>query len=226
MSQSRSRDEEPIMPDTLTRPPAVDADRVETSTAPTLATVVDELRAQGAQMRRTQQGFALFAVLALLLAGVNLLVVAAKLNGNTTTTVTRTVTSAAAAGAGAAAGTGSASGSAAAAAPLAHRVGIQLAEFTVRPTVSQAAAGKVTFAVQNSGRVTHEFVVLRTDKPAADLLRGNRADESGNVGETGDLEPGQAKSITLRLPAGHYALICNLPGHYAAGQHTDFTVKQ
>lgn len=215
------------MPDTLSRPPAVEADRSGSNAGPTLATVVDELRAQGARMRRTQQGFALFAVLALLLAGVNLLVVAAKLNGNTTTTVTRTVTSAAAAtGAGTAAGSGAASGSATAATPLAHRVGIQLAEFTVRPTVTQAAAGKVTFDVQNSGRVTHEFVVLRTNKPAADLLRGNRADESGNVGETGDLRPGQAKSITLRLPAGHYALICNLPGHYAAGQHTDFTVKQ
>lgn len=215
------------MPDTLSRPPAVETDRNGSDTAPTLATVVDELRSQGARMRRTQQGFALFAVLALLLAGVNLLVVAAKLNGNTTTTVTRTVTSAAAAtGAGAAAGTGAASGSATAATPLAHKVGIQLAEFTVRPTVTQAAAGKVTFDVQNAGRVTHEFVVLRTNKPAADLLRGNSADESGNVGETGDLKPGQAKSITLRLPAGHYALICNLPGHYAAGQHTDFTVKQ
>jgi uncharacterized cupredoxin-like copper-binding protein len=212
------------MPDTLIPPPAVDGDRNGSGPAPTLATVVDELREQGARMRRTQQGFALFAVLALLLAGVNLLVVAAKLDGNTTTTVTRTVTSAAAAGAGGAAGT--ATGGATAAAPLAHRVAIQLAEFSVRPTVTQAAAGKVTFAVQNSGRVTHEFVVLRTNKPAADLLRGNRADESGNVGETGDLKPGQAKSITLRLPAGHYALICNLPGHYAAGQHTDFTVKQ
>src|SRR4051794_25316760 len=210
------------MSDQLTKHPAVDADSNGSGPIPTLATVVTELRAQGTQMRRTQQGFALFAVLALLLAGVNLLVVAAKLNGNTTTTVTRTVTSAAAAtGAGAAAG----SGSAAAATPLAHRVGIQLAEFSVRPTVTQAAAGKVTFAVQNAGRVTHEFVVLRTSKPAADLLRGSRADESGNVGETGDLKPGQARSITLSLPAGHYALICNLPGHYAAGQHTDFTVK-
>lgn len=215
------------MPDTLSTPPGTEADSNKGSTAPTLATVVDELRAQGARMRRTQQGFALFAVLALLLAGVNLLVVAAKLDGSRTTTVTRTVTSAApAAGAGAAAGTGAASGSATAATPSAHSVGIQLAEFTVTPTVRQAAAGKVTFNVHNGGRVTHEFVVLRTDKPAADLLRGSRADESGNAGETGDLQPGQAKSITLRLPAGHYALICNLPGHYAAGQHTDFTVKQ
>jgi uncharacterized cupredoxin-like copper-binding protein len=57
------------------------------------------------------------------------------------------------------------------------------------------------------------------------LLKGARADESGNVGETGDLQPGQAKTINLALKPGHYALICNLPGHYKAGQHIDFTVR-
>ena len=60
---------------------------------------------------------------------------------------------------------------------------------------------------------------------AGSLLKGSRADETGNVGETGDLAAGASKSLTLSLPAGHYALICNLPGHYKAGQHTDFTVK-
>jgi uncharacterized cupredoxin-like copper-binding protein len=29
----------------------------------------------------------------------------------------------------------------------------------------------------------------------------------------------------LRLPKGHYSLICNLPGHYAAGQFADFYVR-
>ena len=67
--------------------------------------------------------------------------------------------------------------------------------------------------------------MIRTPKRAADLTKGSRADETGNVGETGDLAPGRAKALTLSLKAGHYALICNLPGHYAAGQHTDFTVR-
>jgi len=89
----------------------------------------------------------------------------------------------------------------------------------------QAAAGKVTFKVHNAGTVTHEFVVLKTNKPAGDLLKGAEADETGNVGETGDLKAGTSKTLSLNLPPGHYALICNLPGHYKAGQHTDFTVK-
>ena len=92
-------------------------------------------------------------------------------------------------------------------------------------TTSQVAAGRVTFHVRNTGTMTHEFVVLRTNHPAASLpLSKGRADETGNVGETGDLAPGAAKAITLNLKPGHYALICNMPGHYMAGQRTDLTV--
>ena len=108
---------------------------------------------------------------------------------------------------------------------LAHRVGVSLREFAVNTTASTAATGKVTFNVRNTGKVTHEFVVLRTAKPAGSLLKGARAAESGNVGETGDLKAGASKKLTLNLKPGHYALICNLPGHYKAGQHTDFTVR-
>jgi uncharacterized cupredoxin-like copper-binding protein len=28
--------------------------------------------------------------------------------------------------------------------------------------------------------------------------------------------------LTIDLAAGHYAIVCNLPGHYAAGMHVDF----
>jgi uncharacterized cupredoxin-like copper-binding protein len=83
----------------------------------------------------------------------------------------------------------------------------------------------VTFNVRNSGTIPHEFVVLRTDSPAGSLLKGAKADETGNVDETGALAPGSAKTLSLNLKAGHYALICNLPGHYREGQHVDFSVK-
>jgi uncharacterized cupredoxin-like copper-binding protein len=113
----------------------------------------------------------------------------------------------------------------AAPAALSHKVNVSLKEFSVNPTSSQAGAGKVTFKVHNGGTITHEFVVVKTNKGAGNLLKGSRADETGNVGETGDLKAGASKSLTLNLKPGHYALICNLPGHYAAGQHVDFTVK-
>jgi uncharacterized cupredoxin-like copper-binding protein len=108
---------------------------------------------------------------------------------------------------------------------LGHAVGVSLTEFKVTPNATAAAAGKVTFTVRNAGAVKHEFVVIATSKPAGDLLKGAEADETGNAGEIGDVPPGTAKTLTLNLKAGHYALICNLPGHYQAGQHADFTVR-
>ena len=90
---------------------------------------------------------------------------------------------------------------------------------------SAVADGKVSFHVSNVGHIVHEFVVIQTDKRANGLGTGQRVPENGNVGETGDVQPGTNKSVSLKLKPGHYALICNLPGHYAAGMHTDFTVK-
>ena len=70
-----------------------------------------------------------------------------------------------------------------------------------------------------------DVTMVRLRCPAGAIpLKNGRADESGNVGETGDLAVGKTKSVTLNLKPGHYALICNLPGHYKAGQHTDFRV--
>jgi uncharacterized cupredoxin-like copper-binding protein len=39
-----------------------------------------------------------------------------------------------------------------------------------------------------------------------------------------EMRPGQSGRVTLRLKPGKYELFCNVPGHYAAGQHTVFTV--
>jgi uncharacterized cupredoxin-like copper-binding protein len=104
-------------------------------------------------------------------------------------------------------------------------VAISLNEFNLLPAVQAAPTGKVTFAVKNSGKAEHEFVVLKTSKPAGSLLKGAEADEAGNAGEIGSVKPGQEKKLTLTLKAGHYSLICNLPGHYKGGQFADFYVR-
>jgi uncharacterized cupredoxin-like copper-binding protein len=67
--------------------------------------------------------------------------------------------------------------------------------------------------------------VIDTSKPAAKLGHGSRVPEKGNIGETGNLKPGQAKTLTLKLRKGHYAVICNDPGHYMAGMHKDLVVS-
>jgi uncharacterized cupredoxin-like copper-binding protein len=97
-----------------------------------------------------------------------------------------------------------------------------------------APQGKVSFVVTNEGTETHEFVVLSTDTPAAGFPivsfegEANRIDEDAkgvtNVGETGDMEPGTSMVLTIDLPEGHYAVVCNLPGHYAMGMHQDLWV--
>ena len=87
-------------------------------------------------------------------------------------------------------------------------------------------AGKVTFTVKNGGTMVHEFVVLKTDTPGAKLKVANgTADETGNIGETGDMPAGSTKTLTLNLKAGHYVVLCNLPGHYQGGMWKDMTVS-
>jgi uncharacterized cupredoxin-like copper-binding protein len=176
-----------------------------------LARIEDSVERGNREGRSAGNRFMIFAVFAVVLALLNLIAVAVKLDGKSSVATTTKPSPAAVA-------------PTAAAVPAA-RVGVTLREYSIAPTSALGSAGRVTFAVRNRGTIPHEFVVIRTAKRAGDLLKGNRADETGNVGETGDLQPGQAKTITLPLKPGHYALICNLPGHYRAGQHTDFDVR-
>ena len=76
-------------------------------------------------------------------------------------------------------------------------VAVNVDEFSVFPLVQGAPKGKVKFVVTNVGTIKHEFVVLKTNKPAGNLLKGQEADESGNVGEIGGVLPGQAKLCPL-----------------------------
>jgi len=98
-------------------------------------------------------------------------------------------------------------------------------EYAVQPSVKSVPAGSVTFNVNNDGTMLHELVVVKTAKTPAQLAEPDgTANESESVGEAADIEPGASKSVTLNLKPGHYVLLCNLPGHYAGGMYTEFTV--
>lgn len=98
-------------------------------------------------------------------------------------------------------------------------------EFAVDPSVASVPAGPITFDVTNDGTMPHELVVLQTDKTIKELTKPDgTADETNNIGESGDVEAGASKSFTVDLEPGHYWLICNLPGHFAGGMYTEFTV--
>jgi uncharacterized cupredoxin-like copper-binding protein len=109
---------------------------------------------------------------------------------------------------------------------------VNLNQWSVTPS-GDPTSGSVTFTVTNDGTVPHEFVVLKTKTPAADIPvasfegeseRINEDTAGTNVGETGDMEPGWTKAITIDLAPGHYVFFCNLPAHYQEGMHVDVTV--
>ena len=98
-------------------------------------------------------------------------------------------------------------------------------QFSMQSSLKTVKAGKVRFIVTNFGTMTHEMVAVLTDKTPKQLTEPDgTANESTSVGEAADLEPGATKMVTLDLKAGHYILLCNLPGHYAGGMYQEFTV--
>lgn len=91
-------------------------------------------------------------------------------------------------------------------------------------------AGLVNFEVKNNGEKTiHEMLVLPikdTSTPLPYLKDENRLDEkkTNSLGEVSELDPGKSGTLTLTLKPGKYLLVCNVPGHYAAGMWTLLTV--
>jgi uncharacterized cupredoxin-like copper-binding protein len=77
---------------------------------------------------------------------------------------------------------------------------LRMVEWDILPvTTTKTKAGKVTFVVRNAGKLTHEFVVIKTAKLAGNLLPPGEAEasEKGAVGEIEELKPGQVKRLTL-----------------------------
>ncbi|XAS75591.1 hypothetical protein V3G39_13145 [Dermatophilaceae bacterium Sec6.4] len=111
------------------------------------------------------------------------------------------------------------------------------ARMMLRATPSTVAAGTITLQASDRGWRTHELVVLPL---AAGAKIGQRIPgANGKVSETGSLgeastacaagagegiPAGSASWVTLKLPAGRYELVCNLPNHYADGMRQELDV--
>jgi uncharacterized cupredoxin-like copper-binding protein len=103
-----------------------------------------------------------------------------------------------------------------------------LGEFFIKLDRHSVPPGNVHFNVSNDGAVRHELVVIKTNVAPDKLpVKGKEADEEvgPSPGEVGGLDPGKKATLTVKLDAGKYVLICNLPGHYKAGQRTGLTVR-
>ena len=102
-------------------------------------------------------------------------------------------------------------------------------ERAMKTSASSANAGAVKFVVRNNGKLVHEFILLRTKTSAAKLKP--QAEDPETVVETGfqaeleDIEPGHAVALALALKKGHYVLLCNIKGHYAAGMRADLVLR-
>lgn len=105
-------------------------------------------------------------------------------------------------------------------------VSVKLVEFKVLPTPTKTVRGAVTFVAKNSGKIDHQLVVLKTNVPPAKLFVKNaKAVETGKVGSIRVVHPGKTATLTLQLKAGKYVLLCNVAGHYQAGQRAALTVS-
>ena len=113
-------------------------------------------------------------------------------------------------------------------APASATVKATLTEFKIAMAPASVAAGHVVFDVSNAGKVKHQFTIIRTDKSAAKVLSKRNPDDDipGARGEVSSIQPGASKKLVIKnLKAGHYAIVCALPGHYQSGMYADFTVK-
>lgn len=123
-------------------------------------------------------------------------------------------------------------------------VSVQLGEdgskYFVKLDKSSVVAGTTTFKIDNVGTTHHELAIYRTDIAAGELPIDDEdkavLDAAGEAGEAvyatpvrGDpdhrIRDGRGVDYTLDLEPGAYVLLCNLAGHYKAGQYTAFMVE-
>ena len=108
---------------------------------------------------------------------------------------------------------------------------------TLTVTPASVKAGKVKFVAKNTGTIVHEMIVLKTNTPFDQLpvvdandppvpvtAGANKVSEAASVGETGNVAVGKTKSVTLKLKAGAYVLVCNIALHYGLGMRAALSV--
>lgn len=101
---------------------------------------------------------------------------------------------------------------------------------SIRTDQATVKAGEIHFAATNWSRgMIHEMLVIAVDNPNAplpyDYGTGEVPEKQVKVlGEISELQPNASGSLDLKLAPGSYLLLCNVPGHYAAGMVTPLTV--
>lgn len=110
--------------------------------------------------------------------------------------------------------------------------GMMQGMMSIRVDQSTVKAGTITFDVSNWSRATlHEMLIISVASSSTPLPYDYAQarvpeDQVKIVGEVSDMAPNASKTIDVTLAPGAYLLICNTPGHYAAGMAVPVTVTQ
>ena len=91
--------------------------------------------------------------------------------------------------------------------PQAITVPVTESEFKVVPATTDLKAGKVTFDVQNDGKIPHDLAI------------------KGMSDKTKLISPGGSAKLAVTLKPGKYELYCSVPGHESAGMKANITVS-
>jgi uncharacterized cupredoxin-like copper-binding protein len=95
--------------------------------------------------------------------------------------------------------------------PPVKTINVRESEFKIAlPTLGTLPPGRVTFVVQNAGKIQHDLAV--------------KGPGVAGTSKTPLLSPGQSAKLTVSLSTGSYTLYCTVPGHEAAGMKAELAV--
>jgi hypothetical protein len=111
-------------------------------------------------------------------------------------------------------------------APAIETVKVRMSEYRIRLDHAHNR-GYFAFDVRNTGKVAHEFVIVKTARTAKKLPVANGEVSHHGWKGAAPLEPGEHKRIIVvpNFRPGHYVLICGIAGHYQKGMRRDFTLR-
>jgi len=157
-----------------------------------------------------------------------------------TTATTAASSTSAAPGSAAAASSGVTGTPCAVSSTAATSVNVTETEWSITPSAATAKAGEVGFVATNTGKASHELVVIKADsfdalpKDANGGVDESKLPTGALIGRSAHFKAGDAPCAeTFNLPAGNYVLICNIEfnqggtvtAHAQKGMHTAFQVS-
>ena len=95
---------------------------------------------------------------------------------------------------------------------------LQLDEYRIVPQNISVKPGRMKFAVRNTGRLTHNFVVQIEEGPDGKPME---------LARMGTMQPGATgEAIKVDLRPGEYRIVCTIANHDDLGQYGTLEVQE